>query len=281
MHPKRERTEEMVKDSFSNSNVSGTLRVPISSGTRSVPDTLYRFDVFRYDAASGGPPRFQTYELEVNRQTSVLEGLLRIQDEQDPSLAFRSSCRGAVCGSCGMSINGRLNLACRVQLHLLAGRQVVLEPLPGLDVAKDLVVDMDPFWEKYERIQPWLHAEIARAEDGCMSESQRQRIDQFVNCILCGLCYAACPVTKSDERFTGPAALAKLYRFLADSRERRDGATLEQEDSPAGMWGCHTIMKCCDVCPKEVRPTDGIRGARRKLLSHKLKQVLPRNPRET
>ncbi len=241
----------------------------------------FRFEVFRYDAARNEPPHFQTYELDVSRQTSVLEGLLRIQDEQDPSLAFRSSCRGAVCGSCGMSINGRLNLACRVQLHLLALRRVVLEPLPGLEIVKDLVVDMDPFWEKYQRIQPWLHAEIAAAEGSRMSEPQRQRIDQFVNCILCGLCYAACPVTKSNERFTGPAALAKLYRFLADSRESRDGTTLEQENSPSGMWGCHTIMKCGEVCPKEVRPTDGIRGVRRKLLSHKLKQLLPRSPRET
>ena len=107
-----------------------------------------------------------------------------------------------------------------------------------------------------------------------MSERQRERIDQFVNCILCGLCYAACPVTSSDPRFTGPAALAKLYRFLADSRERRDGATLEQENSHSGLWGCHTIMKCCEACPKEVRPTDGIRGLRRKLLAQKLKSAI-------
>jgi succinate dehydrogenase / fumarate reductase iron-sulfur subunit len=241
----------------------------------------FRFEVFRYDAAGNEPPRFQTYELDVGCQTSVLEGLLRIQDEQDPSLAFRSSCRGAVCGSCGMSINGRLNLACRVQLQRLAGHRVVLEPLPGFEIVKDLVVDMDSFWEKYQRVQPWLHAEITAAEGGRMSERQRQRIDGFVNCILCGLCYAACPVAKSDERFTGPAALAKLYRFLADSRESRDGTTLEQEDSQAGMWGCHTIMQCSEACPKEVRPSDGIRGVRRKLLTHRLKQLLGRNPRET
>jgi succinate dehydrogenase / fumarate reductase iron-sulfur subunit len=244
-------------------------------------ETTFRFEVFRCAAARSEPPRFQTYELDVGRQTSVLEGLLRIQDEQDPSLAFRSSCRGAVCGSCGMSINGRLNLACRVQLHQLAGRRVVLEPLPGLEIVKDLVVDMDPFWEKYERVQPWLHAEITAAEGSRTTEAQRRRIDGFVNCILCGLCHAACPVTKYDERFTGPAALAKLYRFLADSRESRDATTLQQENSQAGMWGCHAIMKCSEVCPKEVRPADGIRGVRRKLLSRKLQQFLRRSPRET
>lgn len=253
---------------------------PAACGTGGPPPAppvagTFRFDIYRYDASRSEPPRLQTYELEVSRQTSVLEGLLRIQDEQDPSLAFRYSCRGAVCGSCGMSINGRLNLACRVQLHLLGGRRVVLEPLPGLEILKDLVVDMDPFWRKYERVQPWLHAELTAA-DGHMTEPQRERIDQFVNCILCGLCYAACPVTKSDERFTGPAALAKLYRFLADSRESRDGTTLNQEDAEAGLWGCRTIMKCSQACPKEVNPTEGIRGLRRKLFSQKLKSLLGR-----
>jgi len=160
---------------------------------------------------------------------------------------------------------------------VLASRRIVLEPLPGLDVVKDLVVDMEPFWTKYERVQPWLHAEIAAVEGTRMSEFERQRIDQFVNCILCGLCYAACPVTKTDDRFTGPAALAKLYRFLADSREHRDGATLEQQDAEAGMWGCRTIMKCCDACPKEVHPTDGIRGLRRKLVSHKLSRIFQKS----
>jgi succinate dehydrogenase / fumarate reductase iron-sulfur subunit len=233
----------------------------------------FRWEILRYDATRDEPARFQTYELAVNRQTSVLEGLLRLQDEQDPSLAFRSSCRGAVCGSCAMSINGQLNLACRVQLHRLSTSRIVLEPLPGFEILKDLVVDMDPFWEKYQRVQPWLHAELT-VEQSRMSEAQRQRIDQYVNCILCGLCYAACPVVQFDPQFSGPAALAKLYRFRADSRENRDVSTLRQEDSQTGLWGCHTIMKCSDVCPKEVRPTDGIRGLRRQLFTHQLKRLL-------
>jgi len=237
---------------------------------------MYRFEIFRYDAAGDERPHFQAYDLAAHGNMSVLEGLLKIQDEQDPSLAFRYACRGAVCGSCAMSINGKLNLACRVQLRTLATDRVVLEPLPHFEVLKDLVVDMDPFWEKYERIRPWLHAEVSGAEESRMSETERQRIDQYVNCILCGLCSAACPVTRFDEDFTGPAALAKLYRFVADSREGPRAGTLQAENTQQGVWGCHTITRCIQVCPRNVRPTDGIEGLRRKLLSHKLKGLIGR-----
>jgi succinate dehydrogenase / fumarate reductase iron-sulfur subunit len=144
--------------------------------------------------------------------------------------------------------------------------------MPNLEIVRDLVVDMDPFWDKYERIRPWLHAELSGARESRMSEEEREKIDQYVNCILCGLCYAACPVLKSNDQFTGPAALAKLYRFLVDSREQRGGAELDQENAHRGVWGCHTITRCIQACPKNVRPTDGIEGVRRKLLVHKFKK---------
>ena len=179
-----------------------------------------------------------------------------------------------------MSINGKLNLACRVQLDTLTTDRVVLEPLPGLEVIKDLVVNMTPFWEKYERVQPWLHAHVSAGKETRMSEAEREQIDQYVHCILCGSCYAACPAQKSNEAFTGPAALAQLYRFLADSREDRDGQSLQQEDSADGLWGCRTIMRCVEVCPKEVRPADGIRGARRELVSQKVRRLVRGKPRE-
>jgi succinate dehydrogenase / fumarate reductase iron-sulfur subunit len=219
-------------------------------------------------------------------KVSVLEALLEIQAEQDPSLAFRYACRGAVCGSCAMSINGNLALACRVQVADLPGDRVVLEPLPHLEILKDLVVDMAPFWQKYECIRPWLHARIGQpgsgdmGADGRMSAAQREKIDQYVNCILCGLCYASCPAISADEEFTGPAALAKLYRFLSDSREDRATRTLEAEDRRGGMWGCRAVGRCVEVCPKEVRPRDGIAGVRRKLLADKFKGVLRGKPRE-
>ena len=235
---------------------------------------MYHFEILRYDALNGRQPRFQTYELAAGGKTSVLEALLIIRDEQDPSLAFRYACRGAVCGSCAMSINGKLNLACRVQLKDLCADRVVIEPLPRFEIIKDLVVDMDPFWEKYERVRPWLHARIEESAETRMSEKQREKIGQYVNCILCGLCYAACPVVSSNEGFTGPAALARLYRFWADSRESRDKETLEQENTQHGMWGCHTITRCIQACPKNVRPTDGIEGLRRKLIVEKSKNLV-------
>jgi len=238
------------------------------------PTKQYHFEIFRYDASRAAQPRFQAYVLEASGGISVLEALLKIQAEQDPSLAFRYACRGAICGSCAMSINGRLDLACRVLLEKLPARRVVLEPLPNYDVIKDLVLDMDPFWEKYEQVRPWLQAEVEESKERRMSEEDREKINQYVNCILCGLCYGACPVLASSEKFTGPAALAKLYRFVADAREERNGETLEREDGVDGVWGCHAITRCIQVCPRNVRPTDGIEGMRRKLLVHKLKKVM-------
>jgi succinate dehydrogenase / fumarate reductase, iron-sulfur subunit len=244
-----------------------------------MPTDVYQFDIFRYDGdarVADATPRFQRYELAADRALSVLQALLMIQEDQDPSLAFRYACRGAVCGSCAMSINGRLDLACRVLLASLPDRHAVIEPLPNLEVLRDLVVDMTPFWDKYEQVRPWLHGHEAGDKGSRMSEPERDRLDQFVNCILCGVCYGSCPVLRSNPEFTGPAAIAKLYRFLADPRDQRDGTSLEQQNSTAGAWGCHTIMRCIDACPKNVRPTDGITGVRRKLLSHTFKKLLGR-----
>jgi succinate dehydrogenase / fumarate reductase iron-sulfur subunit len=259
-------------------DAAGPDRDPRSADTDAAVEDqgclAYRFDILRYSAGDSRPPHFQVYELTLDRKASVLEALLTIQDELDPSLAFRSACRGAVCGSCAMAVNGRLQLACRVPLQTIAGRKVVLEPLPGFEILKDLVVNMDEFWRKYERVQPWLHAELSTVKESLVTPQDQQRIDQFVNCILCGLCYAACPATRRNQQFTGPAALAKLQRFWSDSREDRDLSTVRQEDSTEGLWGCHTIMACCDVCPKEVRPADGIRGLRRRWFAERVKQFL-------
>jgi succinate dehydrogenase / fumarate reductase, iron-sulfur subunit len=253
--------------------------------------------VFRHEAGSEVEPRFDTFELEVRPGTTVLTALFMIQQQQDASLAFRFSCRGAVCGSCGMTINGRCGLACRTQLWSIPASEIVLEPLPNLDVIRDLVVDMSPFWEKYRRVRPWLHAQIhgACSEAGSVhpgpdssgqpalgpevreqhqTPRQFQRIEQYINCILCACCYGACPVLKRQPGYMGPAALAKMYRFVGDNRDHRPPEQLAEVDNSDGVWGCDTVFRCVEACPKDVRPTDGISALRRRVVLYRFRKPL-------
>ncbi|MDH7500599.1 MAG: succinate dehydrogenase iron-sulfur subunit [candidate division NC10 bacterium] len=233
----------------------------------------YQFLIFRFDPEREKEPHFSSFFLNLEGSQSVLGALMEIQDRLDPSLAFRYSCRGAVCGSCGMVINGSLNLACKVLLSQLPEGPIIVEPLPHLEVEKDLVVNMEPFWKAYEQIQPWLHSREASPEkEYRVSEKERARIDQFINCILCACCYGACPVIARDPNYIGPAALAKLYRFVGDAREQRQYALLQQVDDPRGVWGCDTVFRCIDACPKDVRPTDGIASLRRSLMVRRFRR---------
>jgi succinate dehydrogenase/fumarate reductase iron-sulfur protein len=233
----------------------------------------YIFKIFRFDPEKDKEPYFQEYEYDFLPNVSVLEALIIIRNELDSSLSFRYSCRGAVCGSCGMIINGNPDLACRIKLGILNTKEVVLEPLANLEILKDLVVDMVPFWKAYREIRPYLHSENKFPEkEQRISEKQMERIYQFINCILCACCYSACPVVSKDENYLGPAALAKLYRFVKDPRDRRPYSFLKKINTQEGAWGCHTIFKCVEACPKDVRPVDGIEGIRRKLIIEKLKR---------
>ena len=238
------------------------------------------FRIHRFATGEDTGPRFETFELEAPTGTTVLTALFEIQQKQDPGLAFRFSCRGAICGSCGMTINGQCGLACRTQLWSLPGDEVVIEPLPNLDVVRDLIVDMGPFWEKYNRVRPWLHRGGEDEADGAsmpdreslQTPRQHGRIEQYINCILCACCYGACPVLKRQPEYLGPAALAKLLRFAADSRDRRPAEMLADVNSEGeGVWGCDTIFRCIDACPMDVRPTDGIAALRRRLTLYQLR----------
>jgi len=237
-----------------------------------------KLNILRYDAKSGEDAYFQAFAVRSRERMTVLEALLQTQDEQDGTLAFRYSCRGAVCGACAMLINGKFNLACRTQLSGLGTNTIVLEPLPNLNIIKDLVVDMEPFWKAFRKVSPWLHEISAPPEkERLMSPGDREKIDRHVNCILCACCYGSCPVLGRDEEYLGPAALAKLYRFVADLRDVRDDEALEVADKESGVWGCDTIFRCITACPKDVRPTDGIEGIRRHLVRRKFGKILRRS----
>lgn len=237
-----------------------------------ITEHTYTFKILRYDIREPEvEPHFASYRIKVISGLTILMVLLRIRDEIDGTLSFRSSCRSAVCGSCAMVINGKIDLACRTQVAAFESNTIILEPLPNLDVIKDLFVDLTPFWNMYEKVKPYLIRKSPDPEKEIQqSEDERKRIDQYVNCILCASCYGACPVLARNPDYIGPAALAKLERFMLDSRDERPEDFLETVNDDKGVWGCDTILRCIDACPKDVRPTDSIVGLRKQLVRNKL-----------
>jgi succinate dehydrogenase / fumarate reductase iron-sulfur subunit len=218
------------------------------------------------------PPRWiETFQVEPKKGMNLLEALLRIRDEEDGSLSFRYSCRGAVCGSCAMRVNGKDILACRTPVEGLLEKPVFIEPLPLFPVICDLIVDMSTFFDYYHKIKPYLHGRPAPSQlEYLMTEDERKEIDPYINCILCGICFATCPAFEIDAQFLGPAMLAKIYRFLIDPRDRRSEEILKSVDNQSGVWGCKTVFNCVKVCPKQVPPTHGIVKMRGKILRSRL-----------
>jgi succinate dehydrogenase / fumarate reductase, iron-sulfur subunit len=245
--------------------------------------SAYTFKILRYDAKEPDTkPRFATYRISVLPGLTVLAVLLRIREEIDGTLAFRSSCRSAVCGSCAMVINGKLDLACRTRVAIFNTDTIILEPLPNFEVIRDLVVDMTPFWQMYDKIQPYLIRKSPVPEKEIpQSEAERQRFDQYVNCILCACCYGACPVLAREPEYIGPAAAAKLERFALDSRDERPAGSLNIVNDEKGVWACDTMFRCIDACPKDVRPTDAIVGLRQALVKHQFQKLLGKTKDET
>ena len=221
-------------------------------------------DVYRFDPAQGGQPRYQHYELRLAPHTPVLTALLRIREEIDPTLTLRYSCRSAICGSCAMLVNSKSRLACRtpvgpeVQEH---GR-IVIDPMRNQPVLRDLVVDQRPFWARYEAMEPHLILDPSHPmpEDATtqMSPAQVARFEGTPRCISCASCYSACPAVEADPAFPGPMALAKLYRFVVDPRDTAEKARL-QKIQINGLWLCLRCHLCTESCPKDVRPSERIR----------------------
>ncbi|MBD3289313.1 succinate dehydrogenase iron-sulfur subunit [candidate division KSB1 bacterium] len=228
---------------------------------------MLTFEVFRFNPDVDERPYYDTYQVQESETMNVLEALLEIQHEQDGSLAFRYSCRGAVCGSCAMSINGMIGLADKMLTRNFKAK-ILVEPLPYLPVFKDLVADMKMFWQNIRKIKPWLAPlEPVPESEWRMSVEEMRRIEIFGSCILCGCCYASCPVTKRDRDFLGPALLSKAYRYLYDPRHTRAVELLDVLNNQEGAWGCDYIYNCVEVCPKHIRPTDAFVAVRKKLVS--------------
>lgn len=207
---------------------------------------------------------YDDYEVEVEKGMTVLDALRKIKDEVDGSLTFRYSCRWAICGSCAVRINGFEKLACKTQIEDVArgDEAILVQPLSNLEVVKDLVVDMTPFWEALSRIEPWLKAGESEV---AFTKKDFTDIETSGDCIMCMCCYAGCDVVRVDEAFLGPAALAKAYRFIADPRDGWNEERLRL-CTKGGLWWCTRSYACYSQCPKDVKPTDRIIALRKRAL---------------
>jgi fumarate reductase iron-sulfur subunit len=218
-------------------------------------------EVLRYNPESDTEPHSETWRVPFDHDTSVLAGLQYIKDHIDGSLTFRWSCRMAVCGSCGKMINGVPRLSCKTFLRDYYPGKVRVEALEHFPIVRDLAVDQADFLDKFESIRPWI---VREKEKPLAEGTHRQtpaelaRYEQFAGCINCLLCYSACPQYGLDESFTGPALLALLHRYNADSRDQGKRERMELVNAEEGVWGCTLVGYCSEVCPKQVDPAFAI-----------------------
>lgn len=211
------------------------------------------FKVLRFDPAKHEEPTYESFKLECDPMERVLTALNRIKWEQDGSLSYRRSCGHAICGSCGMTINGSSRLACRTLVKDVPGDEIVVEPLKGYPVIKDLVVNMDQFHHSMRAVHPYFISNSPKpVKERLQSPKQQEEIDDPAKCILCGCCTSACPSSWKNEEYLGPAALLKAWRFVGDSRDEGAAERLEVVNGQNGVWRCHTIFNCMEACPKEI-----------------------------
>ena len=226
------------------------------------------FEVYRYDPDKDKEPYMQRYELELDgSERMLLDALIKLK-KLDETLSFRRSCREGICGSDGMNINGKNGLACLISLNSLPNK-IVVRPLPGLPVIRDLVVDMSMFYRQYEKVQPYLiNNTPSPAKERKQSPEDREKIDGLYECILCACCSTACPsFWWNPDKFIGPSGLLQAYRFLVDSRDTSREDRLAKLDDPFSVFRCHGIQNCVDVCPKGLNPTKAIGHIRNMLIS--------------
>ncbi|MDD4857378.1 MAG: succinate dehydrogenase iron-sulfur subunit [Candidatus Krumholzibacteria bacterium] len=231
------------------------------------------FRIRRYGTGGKAHEHYwQEYKVEAMKGQSVLDCLNEIRFKQDGSLTFRRSCRSGICGSCAMTINGVSRLACETQVMTLGTETVTVEPLKGFRPIKDLAVDIDPIPEKLLAVKPYLITKTPPPSDQerLQSQAERSRLDGLYECILCGCCTASCPSFWADEKYLGPFAFLKAYRFIADSRDEGEREHFEALDDKHGLWRCHTIFNCVEACPKSLNPTKAIAALKRELVKNRI-----------
>tara|TARA_B110000977_G_scaffold61288_2_gene83269 strand:+ start:4834 stop:5616 length:783 start_codon:yes stop_codon:yes gene_type:complete len=231
-----------------------------------------RFKIYRYDPDSGSNPRVDTYHLDLDScGPMVLDALIKIKSEIDPTLTFRRSCREGICGSCSMNIDGGNTLACIKAISDVEG-DVKVYPLPHMEVIKDLVPDMTNFYAQYASVKPWMQSDTPPPPDRerLQSKEDREQLEGLEECILCACCSTSCPsYWWNSDRYLGPAALLSAYRWIADSRDEATGERLDELEDPFKLYRCHTIMNCTNSCPKGLNPAKAITEIKKLIVQRK------------
>ena len=219
------------------------------------------FKVYRWSPDDDENPRTDTYEVDMDKcGPMVLDALIKIKNEIDPTLTFRRSCREGICGSCSMNIDGSNTLACTMPIEDCKG-DVKIYPLPHMSVVKDLIPDMTNFYAQYASIKPWIETQTPPPPDKerLQSIEDREKLDGLYECILCACCSTSCPsYWWNSDKYLGPAALLQSYRWIADSRDETTGERLDELEDPFKLYRCHTIMNCTKACPKGLNPAKAI-----------------------
>jgi succinate dehydrogenase / fumarate reductase iron-sulfur subunit len=228
-----------------------------------------RFSIYRFNPETDEKPSMQDFDIDTTEHNCImlLDALLTIKNKFDETLTLRRSCREGVCGSDGMNVNGKNRLACVTRLTTLT-EPVVIRPLPGLPVIRDLVVDMTQFYAQYEKAKPFLqNNQPAPATERLQSPAERAKLDGLYECILCACCTTSCPsFWWNPDKYMGPAALLQSYRFIADSRDTAKSERLADLTDPFSLFRCRGIMNCVDVCPKDLNPLAAINSIKDEML---------------
>ncbi len=241
-----------------NSQVQKGKHFPASPGAKNVRV----FKIYRWNPDDGANPRMDTFEVDLaSCGPMVLDALIKIKNEIDPTLTFRRSCREGICGSCAMNIDGTNTLACTKSIDDCTKAEVPVYPLPHMPVIKDLVPDLSHFYAQYASIRPWLRTQSAPPPDSerLQSKEDRAKLDGLYECILCACCSTSCPsYWWNGARYLGPAILLQACRWIVDSRDEDTGTRLDELEDPFRLYRCHTIMNCAKTCPKGLNPAQAI-----------------------
>lgn len=227
--------------------------------------------IFRYNPEGDKKPHYDTYKLDAEPTDRVLDLLEYVKGNFDGTLSFRRSCAHGVCGSDAMRINGLNRLACKALVKEIHSDKITVEPILGLPVIKDLIVDMEPFFDHYRSVLPYfVNNEPPPVQERLQSPEDRERFDDTTKCILCACCTTSCPSFWANDQYVGPAAIVAAHRFIFDSRDRAAAQRLEILNDQFGVYRCHTIFNCTVACPREIQVTKAIGEVKRAIATRKL-----------